>query len=183
MKFDKTRVVAEIREYAEKTLIPPGADPEACCVYHAAACVKLVPMLTGLRCFAQAGSCLWPRVRPEQDDGVVETHYGYEWQGMNMQTAAMIAAGLLPEVHFWAAVLDPKPPFGAEVLDVTTRDFPAMCLKTIGKDWPGDPPPDFLWDRPAVVKGRPGLPVRYEPSETATVFAMHLTAKILRGEA
>lgn len=178
-KVSKAEVVDCVRDYAENYLMPKGTDPLKACAYYAAACVKVVPLLTGRPCQVQAGSCSWPRIRPDQDDGhpATMTHFSYVWEGMTMTNALLLAGGLLPELHFWAAVLGAG---GPELLDVTTGTFPARAEQA-GHDWPGDPPPDFLWERPEETMKRPGG-VLYQPSESAAVFANHVLRDILKSK-
>jgi hypothetical protein len=88
----------------------------------------------------QAGSCQWPRITREQDDGVMATHFGYVWQPNHPATELAIAEHRIPEMHCWVVL-----PERRELIDMSSSSFPEQCMKLIGKDWPGIKPPDYLW--------------------------------------
>lgn len=109
------------------------------CFFYAVATVEAI-RAAGPRAILQAGSCLWPRIRKDQDDGKCNTHFGYQWSPKDLASLLAIAQGALPEMHLWAAIPDQH-----EVVDFTTSQWPAQAMKLCGYDWPGDRPPEYLW--------------------------------------
>ncbi|MCI0457784.1 MAG: hypothetical protein L0Z62_12520 [Gemmataceae bacterium] len=105
------------------------------------------------RTIIQARSAQWPRIPPEMDDGVRPTHFAYEWHADShaaqllrsgivpvVRRADNLVAASLPEMHVWLACPD-----SGELVDFTTGHWPAACLATLGEDWPGPRPPEYLW--------------------------------------
>lgn len=131
----------------------------------------------GIPAQIQAGTCYWPRLRPDQDDGHPDTctQFGYQFEpGRYSAPVLIMEAGKLPEMHVWAAVAP------ATIIDVTTRYWPEQCQRLTGMDWPGDVPPDFLWlDDCRKTPPPPG--VVYEPHMLAIEMA-HAFIGALRGE-
>lgn len=115
--------------------------PSGACFYFAAFTVEEIRK-TGTRAVLQAGSAGWPRIRPDQDDGVCPTHFSYMWTPNEAPSIRAMMQGLLPEVHVWAAIPDT-----GEIVDLTSGKFPEQARKLIGYDWPGDLPPKFLWSK------------------------------------
>jgi hypothetical protein len=105
------------------------------------------------RALIQAGSAQWPRVPPELDDGVMATHFAYEWQP-DSEINRLIRSGILsivrrrdglvgfslPEMHVWLGCPDT-----GEIIDFSTGLWPAACKATLGLDWLAPLPPDYLW--------------------------------------
>jgi hypothetical protein len=104
------------------------------------------------RTIIQAGSASWPRVPPELDDGVMNTHFSYVWDP-DSYAARLALAGVfqaarlggrkgfsLPEMHVWLARPDTR-----DIIDFTTGLWPEACKLTIGEEWLAPPPPDYLW--------------------------------------
>lgn len=159
--MDKDKIVCEIAAIMEQYYAPPlGAR----CLYWS---YQLVLRLAkeGVRGLIQAGDAMWPRVRPEQDDGVSPTHFSYVWD--KHEAMDKILRGIFPEIHVWVGI-----PESQTIIDLTTKYWPERCQQLIGCDWPGDKPPDYLW-----VHGDE-LPngVIYNPKVDATLFAMHHVA-------
>lgn len=115
-----------------------------------------------IRAVLQAGTCMWPRVRKEQDDGICSTHFGYEWNPATKESLMAVQMGKMPEIHIWAAI-----PKTQTIIDFSTREFPTQCKKLIKADWPGDLPPQYLWcSAKNIPKG-----VQYKPEIDAIVYA------------
>jgi hypothetical protein len=73
----KRQLMAEARR-----LVPewwPGQPAQASCVLYAAALEALAMKRHDIRLVPQAGSACWARILPENDDGVIMTHFGYQW--------------------------------------------------------------------------------------------------------
>ena len=106
------------------------------------------------RTLIQAGSAQWPRVPPELDDGVSDTHFGYEWDTQShfsrlvrsgvipvMRRADGHLAPSLPEIHVWLGCPDT-----GEIIDFTTGLWPAACRATLGQEWLAPLPPPYFWN-------------------------------------
>lgn len=120
----------------------------------------------GVKASLQAGSAEWPRIRPEQDDGECDTHFGYVFSDCE-QTRQRFQACLMPEMHVWVALIQEK-----VIIDLSTQFWPMQCLEKIGVDWPGDQPPPYLW----TESGRLPPRVHYE----AVPLACFMTIALLR---
>jgi len=141
-----------------------GDRPAQACLYWAHYTVEVL-MALGIRAIIQAGSASWPRLRPDQDDGVSPTHHSYVWEPDSAATKFRLAAGDLPEMHVWAAI-----PERGEIIDMTTRYWPDQCLLIQGFDWPGDKPPTFFWGTADEVPDG----VIYAADMKAIALALHL---------
>ena len=113
----------------------------------------------------QAGSAFWPRIRPEDDDGVVSTHFGYRWNGVDDPlTASFLAAGRLPELHVWLALSPTFCPVvdGPVLIDPTTGDWPERA-SLADLEWTAAQPPEFLWATEAEYDALAGVSYRADP--------------------
>jgi len=167
----KKRIVRETQAAMRSRYAGPA---HAACLYWAANVIQIASRY-GVRLIPQAGSASWARVPLAEDDGVIATHFSYEWQGIDAApTRAAIDAGVLPELHVWAA--DPR---AMEIVDLTTGYQALQCVERIGLEWRTPPLPAWLW------AGRAGLPegTVYRPAEDATRFVVGLiTRNRLGGE-
>lgn len=141
-----------------------GGRSGQACLYWAHYTVEVLKAL-GIRAIIQAGSASWPRLRPDQDDGVSPTHHSYVWEPDSLVTKARLAAGDMPELHVWAAV-----PERGEIIDMTTRYWPEQCLLIQGLNWPGDKPPTYFWGTADELPDG----VLYAPDMKAIALALHL---------
>lgn len=105
------------------------------CMYWALT-AGLVFQRHGVRSLIQAGSMQWPAF---DDDGLKDTHFGYEWSPNDMGSQAALLLGLFPEIHVWLAL-----PERQEIVDFSVRYLPEAAAKD-GKVWVKPPPPKFLW--------------------------------------
>ncbi len=144
-----------------------GREAQAC-LYWAHYTVELLAAL-GIRAVIQSGSASWPRLRPDQDDGVAPTHHSYVWEPHSAVTRARIAANTMPEIHVWAAI-----PERGELIDMTTRYWPEQCRLIQGLDWPNNQPPNYFWGTADELP----VGVVYVPDMKAIALALHL----LKGE-
>lgn len=131
----KRKIVEAIREGKWRY---QGDNPEAGCIYWAAATVKHLAAI-GTRAVLQAGSMQWPC--SAVDDGVNPTHFSYMWEPDSATTRAQLAAGKMPEMHCWAAI-----PATGEIIDITTRYLVYQAKVRTGLEWTASLPPDFLWE-------------------------------------
>lgn len=164
-------IVTEARRIAAEL----GAnETSGSCLYWALAAI-LAARLNGVSLIPQAGTCYWPRVTPETDDGIEPDRFGYEWRGdpKTADRAADFDPGVtivLPEMHIWAA--DPKT---GEVVDLAARLFPAQCKRITGLDWKAPHPPEWFWG-----KGEDTPPLtRYLANRDATLLANELMHDVL----
>jgi hypothetical protein len=141
-----------------------GGRPGQACLYWAHYTVEVLKAL-GIRAVIQAGSASWPRLRPDQDNGVAPTHHSYVWEPDSATTKARLAAVGMPELHVWAAI-----PARGEIIDMTTRFWPEQCRLIQRLDWPGDKPPTYFWGTADEVPDG----VVYTPDMTAIALALHL---------
>ncbi len=135
------------------------------CLYWAAFGVTEIRSW-GRPAIIQAGTASWPRIRPEEDDGVMATHFSYVWTPGSRPDHA---AGKLPEMHVWIALPDTL-----EVVDFTTSLWPDQCRKVTGMEWTAPDPPPWIWTKrlpPGVV---------YTPDHDAIALARTLIADELK---
>jgi hypothetical protein len=153
-------IVAEARKLVKRTF--PTLPTRAGCLYHAwAACI--VGKQHGHRFLLQAGSAYWPCVAPEFDDGTSHNAFGYEFD--RVAAAGATGLGILPEIHVWAC-----DPMAAEVIDLTTGEWPEQAKALTGMVWSAPRPPDYLWARPdEFPKG-----VTYRATKDAAILAGEL---------
>ena len=104
------KMVAEIEKRISRLSNEPGQ-----CLHIAHAAVSVLHKFDQYAVI-QAGSLQWPRLRPEDDDGVVNTHFAYMWGGLTPESVVSMAAGNLPEIHVWAGLPDEQ-----IIVDFSTR--------------------------------------------------------------
>lgn len=161
--MNKDEVVNEVMRRMEEY---EGKIHQACLYFAKTTCDVLHEQ--GIRASVQAGSAQWPRIRPDQDDGVCNTHFGYVFSDCE-QTRQRFQACLLPEMHCWVALLQER-----VIIDLTTRFWPQQCLESQKMDWPGDQPPPYLWtDSGGKLPPR----VLYRPEPLACIMALTLLRK------
>jgi hypothetical protein len=168
-KVDKARIIAEARDLFRKNF--SEIDEHAGCLFLTV-CIIKVAARHGLKLGMQAGSCSWPRIKPEEDDGVVATHFSYVWE-LNAKTIYELRNGLLPEIHVWAG--DPET---QEIIDCTTASWPRQCKKLTGAEWTAVTPPDFIWMPAKDVFDTHGA--YYEPDLQATHIAAQIFDQYVR---
>lgn len=136
---EKLMIVKAVRRKVERTWaqMPPERGPVGqYCLVWALATVGILRAYGVADAHFQAGTAYWPRLRPEQDDGLETTmiQFGYEFA-----PDKFTGNSLLPEMHCWAAI-------GRDtIVDVTTGFQQENALRLGGFDWPGDPLPPYLW--------------------------------------
>ena len=130
------------------------------CLYYANHTMRVLQE-HGLRAVLQAGSLQWPRITPEQDDGISNTHFAYMWTPTEQASRLSVALGCLPEMHVWVGIIDTQ-----EIVDFTTRHLRAEC-EARDMTWTAPDPPPYLW---CSVKNIPSWTV-YEANKDATLYA------------
>ncbi len=137
--MDKQLIVSSIRDRMSRwyELEDPLGERGPIGAYCLQWAVHTVDVLKeyGIQSQIQAGSAYWPRLRPEQDDGLPSTmtHFGYKFGS----DEPWLRVGL-PEIHCWVGILPNI------IVDVTTSYWPELAALR-GIDWPGDLPPHFFW--------------------------------------
>jgi len=143
----------------------PTVSEQAACLYLAPAIISVAKRM-GVRLVLQAGSASWRRVSEVDDDGLMATHFSYLWEPHTLRTRMILAQGLMPELHVWAA--DPE---RQEIVDLTTGHIPLQCQQLGEMKWLCEPPPDFIWHSgPGIAQ----LDAHYEPTQLATELALEL---------
>ncbi len=119
----------------------------------------------GVRLIFQAGSASWMRIRPEEDDGVMNTHFSYVYDPTDPISRRAIAAGLLIEIHAWAA-----DPVSQRILDLTIPQIPAACERMGGMRWSAPrPTEDEVWVTGQDMRRKSWF---YRPSLEAIRYAL-----------
>jgi hypothetical protein len=170
--IDKERIYSAVRGRVENDPSLMSMPSSARCFYYGIWTVEAIRK-AGLRVLLQAGSCRWPRIRHEQDDGVCATHFGYVWSPNEAPSQRALRLGVMPEMHVWAA--DPE---ANEIIDFSAGFFPEQAKALVGMDWPGDPPPPYLWSGPTTMPRG----AQYEPSLDAIKFALLAAMKLYGGK-
>ena len=163
----KQRIVREMR--VQMRSFYRGHHPEAACLYWAACASSYLSRKYRVRTILQAGTMQWPC--SATDDGVSPTHFSYMWEPDSLMTKSMFEAGLMPEMHVWAAI-----PSENEIVDLTTRYLVQQAKKRAALAWTAPPPPDFLWARADQLPSG----VVYRPDFAATMLATQLLAASAR---
>ena len=136
----------------------------ATCFYHAVYTVEAIRR-RGVRAILQAGSATWRYRARELDDGVASTHFGYEWIPGDPGHRERIEAGLMPEMHVWAATVDPP-----AIVDYTTGLWPEQARRLGGHVWNAAKPPPFVWGVPTDAC--------YIPDRDAVRCALEMAARV-----
>ena len=141
---EKAEIVQHARNLFEHVFMQERAGivvvRRAACLYQTA-CLMVAGAKKGRRLMPQAGTAAWPRLDIECFPDDPHTHFAYEWQGSaDPLTRARASAGLMPEMHIWAADMDSR-----EIIDITTKYAPEQCVKQAKLPWKNSPPPDFFW--------------------------------------
>ena len=142
--------------------------PYGLCPYWAWAIITAAKE-QGRRLVLQAGSAGWRFMPPHLDDGIGATHFSYEWQGSNPTNRIAMAAGLMPEMHVWAA-----DPAAQELIDLATFDWPDQAERLLGAKWLDKRPPDYLWASPGQLPEQ----AYYRPDRDATMLAGRMLMQV-----
>ena len=158
----RAKMIAEIERRISRLETRPGL-----CLYYAhhTACVL---RRHGVPAVIQAGSLQWPRVRRDEDDGKIDTHFAYMWSPGAPDSALPTAMGGLPEMHVWVGILDTQ-----EIVDFTTRHFVAAALER-RMIWTARRPPPYLW---CPANSLPDWVV-YTPNRDASIYACDVLTRL-----
>lgn len=114
------------------------------CLYWAQ-CAMGSLLSFGYNPLLQAGSCFWPLIRPEEDDGVRPTHFAFQWDPTHPLSVEAIEHDRMPEMHVWV-----MPDFRTPeiVLDFSTYMIKPIAVGKMGLKWTAPDPPEYLWGSP-----------------------------------
>lgn len=134
---------------------------EGLCLYYAGTVMETLQSY-GYKALIQGGSLLWPRIKPEEDDGVMDTHFSYMWSPETLESQIAMSLGALPEMHVWVGLIDTQ-----EIVDFSTRHLKEAATNR-GHKWIANDPPSYFWGNQ--------LPdwVRYRPNVEASLLALEI---------
>jgi len=158
----RAKVITEIERQVSKLDNRPGL-----CLYYAHHALSIL-WKHGFQAVVQAGSLQWPRIRKEDDDGVMNTHFAYEWSPQTPESAMSVAIGNLPEMHVWVGIVDRQ-----EIVDFTTRHLKAAAA-ALDMAWTAADPPAYLW---CPANQTPDWVV-YRPNKDASIYACVLLKRL-----
>ncbi|MFA5767096.1 MAG: hypothetical protein WC919_04185 [Candidatus Paceibacterota bacterium] len=142
-------------------------DRPGLCIYYAKETIAVLAR-HGYKAVIQAGSLQWPCLRPEDDDGVVSTHFAYMWSPGDITSAFSVALGNLPEMPCWVGLLQ-----GQGIVDFSTRHLKSAAT-TLSVSWTAADPPPYLWCSTNDIPDD----VRYIPNREASIYASILLEQI-----
>ena len=156
------KMIAEIERHLGRLENRPGL-----CLYYAHHTAAVL-WRHGLPVVIQAGSMQWPRICRQEDDGVMDTHFAYQWTPGAYDSALSVALGNLPEMHVWIGLLDSQ-----EIVDFTTRHLKAAAAHR-GFTWSAAEPPRYLWCRADRLPDW----VVYRPIADASIYACTIIKRL-----
>jgi hypothetical protein len=159
---NRGKMIAEIERQVARLEDRPGL-----CLYYAHHTAAVL-WRHGLSSVIQAGSLQWPRVRREEDDGRIDTHFAYMWTPGAADSALSVALGNLPEMHVWVGIVDRQ-----EIVDFTTRHLRAAA-EARGMEWSAPDPPRYLW----CPAAEPPDWVVYRPDRDASIYACTILKRL-----
>lgn len=158
----RSTIIAEIEQNVSKLDDRPGL-----CLYYAKE-VMAVLNRNGFRAVIQAGSLQWPCLQPEDDDGVIATHFAYMWSPTDPASAFSVMLGNLPEMHCWVGLINEQ-----EIVDFSIRHLKSAAA-THNVKWTAKNPPHHLWCPANEIPDD----IRYIPNRDASIYAAILLNRI-----
>jgi hypothetical protein len=158
----REQLISEIEHAISKLDDRPGL-----CLYYAKETIAILAR-HGYKAIIQAGSLQWPCLRPEDDDGIISTHFAYMWSPGDPISALSVALGNLPEIHCWVGLLEEQ-----EIVDFSIRHL-KKAAAVHGVRWTAADPPPYLW---CPVNEIPD-DVRYIPNREASMYASILLKRL-----
>jgi hypothetical protein len=154
--------------------LPPDRGPvSAYCVMHSFFMASVLRSVGYATAQLNAGSAYWPRVKEADFDSAEHPQFGYSYEP-GQHNVERIKQGLLPEMHCWCALVEPRP----TIIDITTSYFPEQCRLTANLPWDGPTPPEYVWHE--VLEPFPLRGVVYEPQIEATAIALAAVRHMLK---
>jgi hypothetical protein len=142
-------------------------DRPGLCLYYAKETMAVFAR-HGYKAVVQAGSLQWRCLHPEDDDGIISTHFSYMWSPGDPISAFSVALGNLPEMHCWIGLLKEQ-----EIVDFSIR-YLKTAATTLGVKWTATDPPPYLW---CSVNDIPD-DVWYIPNREASIYASILMERL-----
>lgn len=162
LNTDEAKILVSAQTWFNDSFPAAITKSRAGCLYRALAMITAANE-HGHRWVPQAGTCYWPRLDEDQDDGTnPHLQFGYAWSPDDPRSKQATLNGYLPEIHVWAG-----DPATGMIIDPTTGFFPAQCQALLGRDWPGTRPPTVFWGGPDDLPAR----ALYEPHRDACLLA------------
>jgi hypothetical protein len=155
-------LIAEIEQAVSKLDDRPGL-----CLYYARETIMVLSR-HGYKAVVQAGSLQWPCLRPEDDDGIISTHFAYMWSPGDPASAFSVALGNLPEIHCWVGLVNEQ-----EIVDFSVR-YLKRAAATHKVKWTAADPPQYLWCAANEIPDD----VRYIPNREASIYASILMERL-----
>lgn len=175
------KLIADLIYRGTHRILPKGGTIEQSCFYHAVSANQIIqqvidsdklrkPGQPRSKILVQAGSASWPRIKPEDDDGAMNTHLSYVWEQETAFHANLLLqrTKALPEIHCWNAIVTPG--HDPILLDFTIKYLPRICESLIGEKWTAATPPDFYWGTADELPPN----VNYTPNQEAVKFVYGL---------
>ena len=127
-----------VRECSEKFGIPMGMR---CFQYSIATEEYLNTIFKKRVAVINAGTCYWRCVLPENDDGIINTHYGFKFDIKNAFDSMVKENFNKIEMHCWtAAILNDE----RYCIDLSTGHLMQRAISE-GYTWEGIEPPKYLF--------------------------------------
>jgi hypothetical protein len=134
--YEKAKLRME-REYGSQML------DQAACLYWAE-CGLVTLFEAGLYPQPQAGTMQWPCVPAEEDDGICNSHFGFQWDPESEVSRNQVRRSLLPEIHIWLALAETH-----EIVDFSIGNLHKTCERQQPAiKWRTPVPPPFVWGAP-----------------------------------
>lgn len=139
-KAEKDAIAGAAQRIVERFVIPPGVEPWRACLWYTFGALPFLERILKRKVIPQGGTASWRRVRDEDDDGIMPTHYSYQFDLDHPMTTMSIVLRQLPEMHCWLAV-----PSTGDIIDLSVKHQARACHENTGMQWTGDPLPEYLW--------------------------------------
>ncbi|MFA5766515.1 MAG: hypothetical protein WC919_01150 [Candidatus Paceibacterota bacterium] len=146
-------------------------DRPGLCLYYAKETIAVFAR-HGYKAVIQAGSLQWPCLCPEDDDGVISTHFAYMWSPGDFTSAFSVALGNLPEMHCWVGLLEEQ-----EIVDFSIRHLKTAAA-IHGVKWTAADPPPYFWCHVNEIPDD----VRYIPNREASIYASIILERLVSQE-
>lgn len=157
--MDKELIVKAVNERMD-LCYPKAKHHRICLIWAFETMVKL--RQNGVDALIQAGTAMWPFKNKDQDDGISNTHFSYQFEDTAFNRR-MMTRSQLPEMHVWVGI-----PASKEIVDLTTKFWPQQAKELEDIEWQGNKPPEYFWSNEFPPE------VLYQPSKVATLFAINM---------